>query len=77
MRNIVSVIWTSHLAAVLAATLVFAVVDPADFMFDTAGSAEEIRVHAYALGFFSFWAVALMGGLLTRYLDRPMVGALK
>lgn len=77
MRNIISVIWASHLTAALAATLVFAVVDPADFMLDTAGSTEAIRVHSYALGFFSFWALALIGGLLTRYLDRPIVGALQ
>lgn len=75
MRNIIPVVWSSHLTAAAAAALLFSVVDPAALVPDAAGSAEAVRVNAYTLGFFAFWALALLGGIVTRYLDKPLVGA--
>lgn len=72
MRLIISVVWPSYLIAVLAAALFFVAFDPADFIGPAAGPAEALRINVYSIGFFLFWALALMSSLLTHYFGKPV-----
>lgn len=58
--------------AARAAALFFMAFDPVDFVGQAAGPAEALHVSVYSIGFFLFWALALMSSLLTHYFEKPV-----
>ena len=68
-QEIAAVGWSAFLAACLATFLFFAVFDPV-LLADDLHPPKWLRdrMTGYALGFFFFWFVASVAGLLTAYL---------
>jgi len=62
--------WSSFLAASFATMLFFAFVDPADYEWMGGETLEKTRMTGYALGFFFFWAVTALTGVVVAYLIR-------
>ena len=60
--------WTSFLAACVGTMLLFAFVDPLDFI-ETNGLPIG-RMTGYAIGFFFLWMISLLSGGLCAYLLR-------
>lgn len=77
MRLIISVVWPSYLIAVLATALFFAAFDPVDFVAQVAVPAESLRINVYSIGFFLFWALALMSSLLTHYFGKALKNSVR
>ena len=81
MRAVAAIGWSSFLAACLGTMLTFAALDP-QLIIDGVHGPEGgehgaapwwlTRTGIYSIGFFLFWAVAAVAGLLTDYLhDSP------
>lgn len=62
--------WSSFLAAAFATMLFFAFVDPAEYEWMGGESLEDTRMTGYALGFFFFWLVTGITGMIVAYLIR-------
>lgn len=60
-RLVMTVLWPSFLAAVLAVGCFFSVFDP-----ESLGSMAPLAM--YTVGFFSFWALTALASMLTCYL---------
>jgi hypothetical protein len=68
-ENLAVVLWAAFLAACVETLFFFALFDPALLAHDAAPPAWlEDRMTGYALGFFFFWAICTIAGLLTAYL---------
>jgi len=68
-RDLGPVLWSAFLAASVATMLFFALFDPAQLMRDDAPPAWLAdRRTGYALGFFFFWMITTLAGLLTAWL---------
>jgi len=65
----IRITWPAFLTAAVLEMLVFAAIDPGDMHW--AAAREWSREAVYALAFFAFWAVALLGSFMTWLLDRP------
>lgn len=74
MRLAAAVGWSSFLAACLGTMLTFAALDP-QVIIDGLGAEPDdsawwlTRTGLYSIGFFLFWAIAAVAGLLTAYLQ--------
>ncbi len=80
-RDTGAVLWASFLSASLATMLFFAYFDPLLLAHDDDPPAWLAdRMTGYALGFFFFWSISAITGLLVAYLardDKPEQGAEK
>jgi TRAP-type C4-dicarboxylate transport system permease small subunit len=65
-----SVGWSSFLAACFATMLFFAFVDPAEYQWMAGESPQEMRMTGYALGFFFFWFITAITGMVVAFLIR-------
>ena len=75
MQVAAAVGWSSFLAACLGTMLTFAAIDP-QWVIDGLGDGEPgpvawwlTRTGIYSIGFFMFWAIAAVAGMLTAYLQ--------
>ncbi len=66
--------WGSFLVASFATMVFFAFVDPAGYDWMAGESPEAIRQTGYALGFFFFWLISALAGIVVAYLIRSTRG---
>jgi hypothetical protein len=68
-QEVGAIVWSSFLAACLAAMIFFAIFDPVQLGNDDQPPAWLAnRMAGYAIGFFFFWFVTMVAALLTAYL---------
>lgn len=68
-RRWIWIVWPAFLAAAIMELVVFAFVDPLDVHW-LGSPLEWSRSAIYTVAFFAFWAVSLLGGLMTVMLGR-------
>lgn len=80
MQSAAAVGWSSFLAACLGTMLAFAALDP-QVIIDGVERGDPgtapwwlTRTGIYSIGFFLFWAVAVVAGMLTAYLQQSPPG---
>ena len=75
MRTVAAILWSAFLAACLGTLLTFAALDPQVIIDGVERGAAPwwlTRTGIYSIGFFLFWIVAAVAGMLTDYLhDSP------
>ncbi|MEO8224241.1 MAG: hypothetical protein ABI661_05505 [Gammaproteobacteria bacterium] len=77
LRVVAALAWSSFLAACLGTMLAFAALDPQVIIDGVEGGDPGsapwwlTRTGIYTLGFFLFWLIGAVGGLLTAYLTQP------
>lgn len=65
LRILGGTLWPSFLAATAACVVFFVNIDPETLRMQTLPAWEIGRGTGYAIGFFMFWAVALLSSMLT------------
>ena len=69
-QAVANVLWASFLAACVASVVFFGVVDPLALADITTPSLDISRMAGYAIGFFFFWAMAILASTLTSFMQR-------
>ena len=69
-QNIVAVLWSSFLAALIGSTVFFGNIDPAELIAISTPMADVSPLAGYAIGFFLFWIVCGISSLLSVFMIR-------
>lgn len=70
IQQVIAVLWPSFITAGIATVVFFTAFDPVELL-GLEGDAEGLRLKAYSIGFFLFWALTASTSLLTCYFQRP------
>lgn len=66
-QKMIAILWPSFLVAGLETIVFFTIFDPLNVFIDY----EVTRLGAYSIGFFLFWAFAIIPCVLTLYFAKP------
>ncbi len=67
VQKVIAVLWPSFLVAGIETIVFFTIFDPLNVLIDY----DVTRLGAYSIGFFLFWAFAIIPCILTLYFARP------
>ena len=67
IQKVIAVLWPSFLVAGVETIVFFTIFDPLNVFIDY----DVTRLGAYSIGFFLFWAFAILSCILTLYFARP------
>ncbi|MCP4077875.1 MAG: hypothetical protein GY744_17025 [Gammaproteobacteria bacterium] len=67
IQKVIAVLWPSFLVAGVETVVFFTIFDPLNVFIDY----DVTRLGAYSIGFFLFWAFAILPCILTLYFARP------
>ena len=67
IQKVIAVLWPSFLIAGVETVVFFTIFDPLNVFIDY----DVTRLGAYSIGFFLFWAFAILPCILTLYFAKP------
>lgn len=67
----IAILWPSFLVAVVATGIFFSTFDPVEIYHTSGGGVELSALGHYTVGFFSFWVLGAVNGLLALYFLKP------
>ena len=69
-QDVANILWASFLAACVASVVFFGMVDPLELADISTPRLGVSRMAGYAVGFFFFWAMAIIASTLTSFMQR-------
>lgn len=67
----IAVLWPSFLVAIVATGLFFSTFDPVEIYHSSGSGVELSALGHYTIGFFSFWLLGIVNGVLVLYFLKP------